>query len=189
MSDKEHFAKLVNALLSNDNDMRNAAAAQLNDAAKASPDQFVNVTLEIIKDEGVDASVRSSTVILLKKKLAINATTNESVYYALSEGMKEYFRREILIALSTIQQKRIVDQIADLIADVAGSILNDNSVAKSDEEKWPNLVQHLFELFGTNSEMAMCSVLSIFEGLFMNVSERLTKYSQQLYRRVWPQAQ
>jgi len=181
MSDKEHFVKLVSALLSSNYDDRNAAANQLNEAAKNSPDQFLSVTLDIIKDESVDASIRSSAVILLKKKLVINAATNESIYYQLSDPMKDFFRREIMIGLSTIQIKRIVDQIADLIADVAGSILSDESVSKSDDEKWPNLVPHLFELFGTNSEMAMASVLSIFEGLFLVISDRLIKYSQQLY--------
>lgn len=181
MSEKEQFTKLVSALLASDNDTRNAAAAHLNEAAKNSPDQFTNVTLEIIKDETVDLSNRSSAVILLKKKLVINAATNESIYYQLSDPMKDYFRREIMIALSTIQHKKIVDQIADLIADVAGSILSDDSVNKTDEEKWPNLVAHLFELFATRSEMAMSSVLSIFEGLFLVISDKLIKNSQQLY--------
>ena len=181
MSDKEQFIKLVGALLSNENEARNTAASHLNEAAKNSPDQFTNLTLEIIKDESIDSSVRSSAVILLKKKLVINPNTNESIYYLLSDPMKDYFRREIMIALSTMQQKRIVDQIADLIADVAGSVLSDASVNKTDDEKWPNLVPHLFELFGTKSEVAMTSVLSIFEGLFLVISDRLIKYSQQLY--------
>lgn len=181
MSDKEQFVNLVGALLSTDNETRNSAAATLNEASKNSPDQFVNVTLDIIRDESIDVSIRSSAVILLKKKLVINPTTDESIYYQLSDPMKDYFRREIMIALSNIQLKRIVDQIADLVADVAGSILSDDSVNNSDDEKWPNLVPHLFELFSTKSEMAMASVLSIFEGLFLVISDKMIKYSQQLY--------
>lgn len=182
MSDKDHFIKLVEAILSTSNEERNAAVSQLNNASKANPDQFVLVTLDIIKDQNLNSSIRSSAIILLKKKLVINPTTQESIYYALSKELQEHFRRDILIILSTLGEKKLVDQVSDLIADVAGSILNDSSVAGTDEEKWPNLVQHLFELFGTKSELAMSSVLTIFEGLFLVVSHKLVKYNSEFYQ-------
>lgn len=182
MSDKDHFIKLVEAILSQNNDERNAAVAQLNTASKANPDQFVLVTLDIIKDQNLNSSIRSSAIILLKKKLVINPQTQESIYYMLSESLREHFRRDILILLSTLGEKKLVDQVSDLIADVAGSILNDDSVSGTDEEKWPNLVQHLFELFGTKSQLAMSSVLTIFEGLFLVISNRLVKYNNEFYQ-------
>ncbi len=180
MSEKQQMIQLLEAMLGANNDARANAETSLTNAAVASPDQFVLLNLDVIEDLSIPTNVRSSSIIVLKKVLSLYSESGSKTYLALSDSVREQFRRRILIALSQIKEAVLRDKIADLIAEVASSILTEDSLQEN--QKWPNLVQHLFELYSTGATESILSVFRILEGLFTYVAHSLVQFKEQFLK-------
>ena len=174
------MAQFLEGMFAPDNQHRAAAEVNLMQAAAASPDQFVLLNLEIIEDASIPVNIRSSSIIVLKKVMSLFSENKIKTYLHLSESVREQFRRKILILLSQMKESLLRDKIADLIAEVASSIIAEDSLP--DEQKWPNLLEHLFELYSTGNVEAMISVFRILEGLFSNVAHHFTQYKEHFYK-------
>lgn len=180
MSQKEELIRYLEAMLSDSNDTRNNAEAQLLQASAVDPNAFVGLVLSTLKDSAVAAKHRTVAVVLLKKILVSFPESQVKGYLKLDEGSREQFRREILILLSQQTEDGVRDQLADLIADVAGSVIQNSALAP--QQQWPSLVEHLFELYGLNQPKLQATVMRILGGLFSYIAPSLAQYSDKFYQ-------
>lgn len=180
MAEKAHMVEYLKAMLNPNDEIRNQTEKLLQSAAAQNADAFVGLSLEIIGDQSIEAATRNMACIVLKKVLTVFQSDQVKAYKQLSPAGKEGFQRNILLLLSNEQTPNIRDQICDLISDVASSVISDDALPA--EDKWPNLLQHLFEIFNTNTEPAILAVFRILDGLFANVASHFTGQAANFFK-------
>jgi hypothetical protein len=180
MADKSHLVDYLKTMLNPDDTVRNQAELYLQQAAASNTDAFVALTLEVIGDHSLEAATRNMACILLKKVMTVFEDDTIKGYNRLTPASREAFQRNVLLLLAQEPLANIRDQICDLISDVASSVIDSKELPA--EAKWGSLVQHLLELFNTNTESALLSVFRIFDGLFANVATIFTPLSGTLFK-------
>lgn len=180
MADKALMIELFKAMLNEDNAVRGLAEKRLLEAASQNADAFVNLAFQVIEDQTVEAGVRNCACIVLKRVLTVYDDDQVKGYRLLSAQGKQSFQRGILLLLSKEQVESVRDKICDLISDVGSSVSLDETIAEAD--KWNSLLQHLFELFQTNTDSAILSVFRIFDGLFANIGNSFSAHSESIFK-------
>jgi hypothetical protein len=178
MSEKDQMQKLVELMLSTDNNLRKQAEDQIMSTANNNPDRFTQLNVEILQDASVPLNVRMSSVLVLKQNLLIG-DEKPCLYLKLSPEMVDAFKKQIVLTLSTISEMNIIEKVADLISELASTIYNDTKGRVTENQKWPNLIQHIFELYGTKSKNSMLAALRVLEGIFDKTGNKLVTFKSQ----------
>ena len=178
MTDKQLMLNVVKLMLDPNNKTRSNAEEKIKEIAISNPDKFTQLNLEIIKDDNIPNNLRISSIIILKNNLKIGEN-KPCLYLSLSNEVLENFQKEIIIMLSTIKNIFIVKKVANLISDLSSSIYNDKNGLVKDNQRWPNLIQHIFELYKTNNFNSMIASLTVLEGLFDQTGHKLVCFKNQ----------
>lgn len=180
MADKAKMIEIFKTMLSENNEARSQAENSLLGGASQNADLFLNLTFQIIEDKSVETGVRSCACIVLKKVLMVYEEDQVKGYRLLTAQGKQAFQRGILLLLSQEQVETVRENICDLISEVGASVALDETLPEPD--KWNSLLQHLFELFQTNTETAILSVFRIFDGLFANAGNLYVVHSESIFK-------
>ena len=136
------------------------AEQQLMSSALNASDQFVVVTMNILAEEAVSVEVKKCAVIILKKILTMEELNTKCIYPKLGAETRELFKKQMLIIMVNTSDESLSNNIGDMIGTVAGHL-----VENTEHGGWPNLVEHMVEMFGLNNPVVMSSVFRILEGL------------------------
>lgn len=175
MTDKQLMLNVVKLMLEPDNTTRSNAEQKIKEIAISNPDKFTQLNLEIIKDDVIPNNLRMSSIIILKNNLKIGEN-KPCLYLKLSDQVLENFKKEIIIMLSTITNIFIVKKVANLISDLAASIFNAKNELLKDNQRWPNLIQYIFELYKTKKFNSIIASLTVLEGLFDQTGNKLVYF-------------
>lgn len=170
--------KMVELMLSPDNNLRTQAEGQILTFASSNPDKFTSINVEILLDQKLKSNLRMTSVLVLKQNLVIGED-KPCLYLKLSAEMVDAFKKQIILCLSSIQNIPVNQKVSDLIADLAASIYNDKKNLVQENQKWPNLIQHIFELYGTKNKNSMLSALRVLEGIFDKTGNKLVSFKTQ----------
>lgn len=175
MSDKDHLIQYLSSMLNPDNNVRNQAESFLLETAKSNTTLFVGTTLQIMSDNSVKKEIRNVSCIVMKKTLTVFEEDSIKGYNNLDSNVQIELQKQLLLILSQETESIVREQMCDLIADLASSIILSSSIPA--QLKWPTLTQHLLELFSTGVRDTMIAVFRIFEGLFGNVASHFQNFS------------
>lgn len=179
MSETEQFLNLVKLMGSTENEVRDKAEQSLIAAAVSNPELFLSVCVQIIENEAVEKKDRMTSIILLKKSL-YSASTDESIYRKLNPQRQEEFRRKMLILVAQLNDAGLKSLLADMIGCIASFIYEDEKLPLPAENRWPDLIPHLFELFQAGSNPAnSAAVFEILDRLFANSMNLFQNYMQE----------
>lgn len=178
MSEKQQMLKMVELMLSPDNNLRTEAEGQILAFASSSPDKFTSINVEILLDEAIASNLRMTSVLILKQNLVIGEN-KPSLYLKLSTEMVEAFKKQIVLCLSSITSLPVNQKVSDLVAELSASIYNDKKNLVQENQKWPNLIQHIFELYGTKNKNSVLSSLRVLEGIFDKTGNKLVTFKTQ----------
>lgn len=166
-------------MLSNNDALRKESESALMNAGANNLNIVIPLIIEIIEDASVDLSVKTTSIVYPNKLVSKNKGADEITYYSkLSVEIRNTFQFKVLHLLSTLTDAALVNSMSDLVADLACSLFNNDNLKK--EEKWPNLMDHLIELFGTNQEKPMLSVLRIMDTLFSHSPNEFMSYCDKI---------
>lgn len=179
MSESERFLALLTDQQSADKSVREAAEHTVLSAAKNSPETFVSMCFQVIENTAVGKHQRMAAAIVLRK--ALYPAQGDAVYRRLPPQSQEAFRRNVLILLARLEEDSVKSLVADLIGTVAASILTDEQLGQPREQRWSDLLPHLFELFASQSTPAnVVALFKIFDCLFAKAMDALSPHLPQL---------
>lgn len=181
MSDTEQFLSLLSSQQSVDKAVRESGEQTVLAVAQNNPEAFVSMCFHVIESTAVSKQQRMTAAIILRK--ALYTTQGDAVYRRLPPASQEAFRRNVLILLARVEDEAVKSQVADLIGSVAASILTDDSLAQAAEQRWPDLLPHLFELFASQgTPHNVVAIFKIFDSLFAKAMEAFSDHLQHLVK-------
>lgn len=179
MSEVDQFLNLMRDQQNPDVAVRESSEKMIFAAARHNPESFVSMCFHVIENTSIEKKLRISAVIVLRK--ALYSAQEDSVYRSLPPASQEGFRRNVLILLSRVEDEGVKTLVAELIGNVASALLEDKQLSAPVEQRWPDLVPHLFELFASQGTPSnVISVLKIFDYLFAQSMHALGGYLPQL---------
>eukprot|EP01100_Stratorugosa_tubuloviscum_P001006 TRINITY_DN1224_c0_g2_i1.p1 TRINITY_DN1224_c0_g2~~TRINITY_DN1224_c0_g2_i1.p1 ORF type:complete len:1087 (-),score=588.52 TRINITY_DN1224_c0_g2_i1:206-3466(-) len=155
-----NFEKLVDALLSTQNEIRRDAEAIFNQQ-KQNPDSLITL-LMLGASKSTEFKIRQMCVVLLRKNLT---KSSDSIWAKLTPQTQELVKNQLLNSLQNEQDKKIRSKFADAVSELGAMLLEDG--------KWPELLGTLFELAKSQNEFLRESGLSIFSQLAVYVLDNL----------------
>ena len=180
MSDKDLMIQYLTSMLNPDNNIRNQAESFLLETARKNTVLFVGTSIQILCDSSVKKEVRNISCIVMKKTLTVFEEDPIKGYNNLDSNAQTELQKQLLLILSRETESIVREQMCDLVADLASSIIL--SPAIPPPQKWPTLAQHLLELFSTGVHDSMIAVFRIFEGLFGNVASHFQAIADTLVK-------
>ena len=175
MSSEQQFLTLVDAMTSQDDNVRKSAEQTIVSAASSNPQAFVATSISIIRNPECPLGQSKMTVILLKR-LLYGSEGSETIYKKLTPVEQEGLRRELLVIIAGISNGALKNLMAGLVGSLASSLFNDESFPGTPETKWPELIPHLFELYQANEGANTNAVFLILDPIFANSLSNLKKY-------------
>lgn len=116
---------------------------------------------------------------MLKKNLVVGKN-KPSLYIKLSQQTRSALQIQLLTYINEIDNEQLINQISDLLADMAASLYNDQSGLIPEGQKWGELVNHLFDLYKTGKIPQMCASLRMLDGIIDQTQEKLQVLQGQL---------
>jgi len=141
MSETDQLAKVLENILNPLATDRKANEEMLTTSAKGNPDAFVSGLLAVLKGNYVDA-VKQSACFWLKNALSTFHSGLDDMYAKISPDTRTAFQLQTFECVAVEQNKVVRNQLADVIGDVAASLLQNDDLAKelgvTTEQIWPN---------------------------------------------------
>jgi len=166
----QQFEMMLNALMSQDNEMRRQAEEAFNQA-KSNPDALISGLVHMLRNNHAE-QVRALCAILVRKSVMQGATTaaGGSLIKALSPAVGTTLKAELLACIQTEPARHIRKKVCDAVGQLGINLLAD------DMNSWPELLP--FMLQGTKSGNANMheASLDIFNALAEFICERMTAH-------------
>ena len=161
MSDKGQLIQLYQMMLVPDSETIRNAENSLNQISQQHTNEFVIFSLEILFDANISNNIKKLAITLMKKTLEnpIVGTTNP-VYMKLTHENKEIFKKQIMLAVTKMEEHSLSTLLGSMIGSLAGYIIDNNI-----EGGWPNLVDHMVEMFQLGNVNVVCAVFRILDSL------------------------
>ena len=158
--DKDNLKTLFENMLLPDTEKVNKATNTLIEIAKTNSDSFVYNTILILSDGSINEQIKQCAATTLRKAFGFSLNNQQGIYENLSPETKEFFKKEILISLTKNENQSLINSIANLIGFAAGQIIDG-----SNGTEWPNLIEHIHELFKLENKKIIIAVFKILEGI------------------------
>jgi len=147
------------------------------------PDLFVISLIQILKGQFNDA-VKQSACFWLKNAYSTYQAGLDDLYEKCTPETRTTFQTEIFLSLANEASNNVRNQIADVIGDVAASILTNEDLPKTMgipvEQIWPNLITNVFELYQTQTTINRLSALRVMKNLFYYASDKMMGYKEHI---------
>lgn len=167
MSDKAQLIQLYQMMLVPDSETIQNAELSLTQISQQKTNEFVIYSLEIMFDPNISENIKKLAITLIKKSLEmpIGETTNPT-YMQLTHENKEIFKKQIMLAVTKMENVSMAMHLGTTIGSLAGFIID-----KGIEGGWPNLIDHMIEMFQLNTINVICAVFRILDGLISRCTE------------------
>ena len=167
MSDKAQLIQLYQMMLIPDSETIRKAEQSLTQISQNHTNEFVIFSLEILFDANIAQNIKKLAITLMKKTLEmmIPNTTNP-LYMQLTHENKEIFKKQIMLAVTKMEDLGLSMHLGTMIGSLAGYIID-----KGVEGGWPNLIDHMVEMYQLNTTNVICAVFRIFDGLVTRCTE------------------
>lgn len=127
---------ILSGILGNDNNVRKECEQKLQQL-KQEADKYVAYLMEILK-QSQDLNTRALATVLLRRNLSVVNDEKDNLWFQISAGAKDFTKGALRELLQTQLPKTLMHKVADLVAEVGGSI---NDI---DGQIWQELLQDLF---------------------------------------------
>lgn len=177
MSDKAQLIQLYQMMLVPDSETIRTAEQNLIQISQQHTNEFVIFSLEILFDANIAENIKKLTITFMKKTLEmpVNETTNP-IYTQLNHENKEIFKKQIMLAVTKMDSFGLATNLGTMIGSLAGYII-ENGV----EGGWPNLVDHMLEMFQLGTVNIVCAVFRIFDGLIGRCTDYVIQNKAKLF--------
>lgn len=150
------FEKIINGLLSPDNDLR-TNSEKMFEQTKQQPDLLFRALIKLLC-ESQKLAVRAFVSVMLRQNLH-----KEEMWSKVSPPTQDYFKQSLLNLLKNEHSKEIRKKVSDLIGVLASKFFS--SDAPSSSAGWPQLFPCLFEVAQSSHSLHRISVYNVIEVL------------------------
>jgi hypothetical protein len=153
------------------------AEENLTTISKQHTNEFVIYSLEILFDANISENIKKLAITFMKTSL--ESSINESklpVYTQLNHENKEIFKKQIMLAVTKMESLSLAVNLGSMIGSLAGYII-ENGV----EGGWPNLIDHMIEMFQLGTVNIVCAVFRIFDGLIGRCTDFVIQNKAKLF--------
>ena len=177
MSDKAHLIQLYQMMLIPDSNSIRTAEESLTSVAQQHTNQFVIFSLELLFDANISENIKKLAITFMKKILPQPAPNSKApVYTLLTHENREIFKKQIMVVVTKMESFGLATTLGSMIGSLAGYVIEQGI-----EGGWPNLVDHMIEMYQLGTVNVMCAVFRIFDGLNSRCTEFVIQNKAKLF--------
>ena len=163
------FEMMINALMSNDNNMRSQAEAAFNQA-KANPNALMASLITMLRSNQSE-QVRSLCAVLMRKAVMQSASqSGDSLIKSLDPGVADTLKKELLACIEAEPQRNIRKKVCDAVGQLGINLLSENMSA------WPELLPFMLAATKSGNVNMHEAALTIFNAFSEFISEKMVPY-------------
>ena len=187
--DLSGISEILNKILQNDNEIRKAAEAQLNQAKQTDTDKYAMIMAAVIHPSNqFSVEAKSLAAVILRRNISTtdiatsditDQANNENIWTRISPQCKEALKQQIIETLKATQaiNKQFTHKICNVAVEIQGAMVE---YVPEAEQIWQGLLNELFQFIQSQQACFIDAALQIFNGLFSYIMDHLVKFKTDL---------
>jgi NAD(P)-dependent dehydrogenase (short-subunit alcohol dehydrogenase family) len=163
----ENLPRIIEALISPDNDVRGQAETAFNQA-KDNPDVLISVLVHMLRCNDQE-QVRSLSAVLLRKTVMASASSMPLIRL-LSPPVAEMLKKELIECIQAEPSRAIRRKVCDAVGQLGINVMSDNLHA------WPELLPFMLNATRSGNVNLHEAALTIFNAFSEFISEKMHPY-------------
>ena len=148
------ISEILNKILQNDNEIRKAAEAQLNQAKLTDTDKYCMIMAAVIHPQNTQFNVeaKSLAAVILRRNISttdiaasdiVDQSNNENIWTRISAQCKEALKQQVIETLKATQaiNKQFTHKICNVAVEIQGAMVE---YENESESIWQGLLNELF---------------------------------------------
>lgn len=180
-------ATILQQILSNDNEQRKVAEAQLNTAKSTETSKYAMLMVSILDPAmtAVSVEAKSLAAVILRRNISseadatdlTNQENNVNLWKRLTDEARTAVKASLLDTLSKVDatNKTYMHKVCNVAVEVQGAMC-----AEENDAIWQDLLNILFAFIQCEEEAKIDCALTIFNGLFSYILDHLVKFKNEL---------